>query len=71
MVAFAIEGQIVTMAINPATPALIDPPGPYATLQEWLDYRQELRRMNVPATAVGLKPFIDEADENIARLTPP
>jgi hypothetical protein len=61
----------VRMAINPATPAFIDPPGPYATLQEWLDYREELRRMNVPATAVRLKPFIDEADENIARLTPP
>ena len=58
------------MATNPATPAFIDPPGPYATLDEWLVYREELRHMNVPATAVGLKPFIDEADENIARLSP-
>ena len=52
------------MATNPATPAFIDPPGPYATLKEWIDYREELRRIN------GLKPFIDEADENIARLSP-
>jgi hypothetical protein len=58
------------MAINPATPAFVDAPGPYATLKEWLAYREELRRINVPATAVGLKPFIDEADENIARLSP-
>jgi hypothetical protein len=59
------------MAVNPAAPAFIDPPGPYASLQEWIDYREELRRMNVPATAVGLKPFLDEADDVIARLRSP
>jgi hypothetical protein len=55
------------MAYNSKTPALIDPPGLYASLQEWLDYRDDLRRSNLP----GLKPFIREADANIARLHPP
>jgi hypothetical protein len=54
------------MAINPLCPALIDPPGPYASLQEWLAYRDDLRRSNLP----GLAPFIREADANIARLSP-
>ena len=53
------------MAINPKCPALIDPPGPYALLAEWLEYREELRRMDVP----GLAPFICEADAVIARLS--
>jgi hypothetical protein len=53
------------MAINPLCPAFIDPPDPhYGTLDEWLAYREDLRRMTVP----GLKPFLDEADDVIARL---
>jgi hypothetical protein len=48
-------------------PALIDPPGPYATREEWLEYRDDLRRSSLP----GLGPFIREADRNIARLTHP
>jgi hypothetical protein len=59
--------QIAGMAVNPLCPAFIDPPGPYASLDEWLTYREGLRRMTVP----GLKPFLDEADEAIAHLTPP
>ena len=55
------------MAVNKLCPAFIDPPGPYASLDEWLTYREGLRRMTVP----GLKPFLDEADEVIAHLTPP
>jgi hypothetical protein len=53
------------MAINPKCPALIDPPGPYAPLAEWLDYREELRRLEV----TGLGPFLDEAEAVIARLS--
>lgn len=52
------------MAVNPEYKAFVDPPGPYASLQEWLDYRGDLRRLDVP----GLAPFIREADANIARL---
>ena len=48
-------------------PALIDPPGPYAPLEEWLEYRAELARMDVP----GLAPFIREANPYIARLSQP
>jgi hypothetical protein len=51
------------MAVNAATPAFIDPPY-YGTLQEWIAYRDDLRRWNLP----GLKPFIREADANIRRL---
>jgi hypothetical protein len=45
-------------------PAFIDPPGPCAPTQEWRDYRDELRRSDLP----GLGPFIREAAANIARL---
>jgi hypothetical protein len=54
------------MAINPATPALIDPPY-WGDLQEWVRYRDELAQSGLP----GLKPFLDEADDVIASLTPP
>jgi hypothetical protein len=60
--------QIGTMTTRKfVVPALIDPPGPYAPLAEWLDYRDELQDMDLP----GLAPFIREADANIARATPP
>jgi hypothetical protein len=52
------------MAVNSKCPALIDPPGPYAPLEEWIEYREGLRRMNVP----GLAPFIRQAEAMIARL---
>jgi hypothetical protein len=55
------------MAYNSKCPALIDPPGPYAPLQKWRDYRDELRRSDLP----GLAPFIREADATIARLRSP
>jgi hypothetical protein len=48
-------------------PAFIDPPGPYAPLEEWLEYREPLRRLDVP----GLAPFIREATANIARAPQP
>ena len=47
--------------------AFIDPPGPYAPLQEWLDYRAELERSTLP----NLGPFKREADAEIARLSKP
>ena len=60
------EGPDRGMAVNPRCPAFIDPPGPYATLAEWISFRAELARMDVP----GLGPFIREADRAIARLAP-
>jgi hypothetical protein len=54
----------ILQAINPSCPAFIDPPGPYATLDEWLAYLADLQRLDVP----GLRPFIREAEANIARL---
>jgi hypothetical protein len=51
------------MAYNSKTPALIDPPGPYAPLEEWINYRDELARSDLP----GLAPFIREANANIGR----
>jgi len=46
-------------------PALIDPPMPDATLEEWQQYYAELLRLDVP----GLGPFLREAELNIARLS--
>jgi hypothetical protein len=54
------------MAVNSKTPAFIDPPY-YGDLTEWLAYREELLRSDLP----GLAPFIREADVNIARLRQP
>jgi hypothetical protein len=54
------------MAINPVVPAFIDPPY-WGGLQDWLDYRDELRRL---APLPGLGPFVREADEKIAHLSP-
>jgi hypothetical protein len=45
-------------------PVLIDPPGPYAPLEEWVEYREELRRMDVP----GLWRFIRQADAMLAAV---
>jgi hypothetical protein len=45
-------------------PALIDPPGPFAPVEEWIEYRNELARSNIP----GVAPYIREADREIARL---
>jgi hypothetical protein len=54
------------MATNSKLKALVDPP--YGgDLQEWIRYRDDLRRMDVPRLA----PFIAEADDIIARLRSP
>jgi hypothetical protein len=45
-------------------PAFIDPPGPFAPLEEWIVYRDELHRSGIP----GIAPYIREADCHIARL---
>jgi len=45
-------------------PALIDPPGPYAPLSEWLAYRASLNRLKLP----GLAPYKAQADRHIKRL---
>ena len=45
-------------------PGLIDPPGEFAPLPEWLAYRAELDRLDWP----GLAPYKASADRNIARL---
>jgi hypothetical protein len=47
-------------------PAFIDPPY-WGDLADWVQYRDDLRRMDVP----GLAPFIREANANIARLSQP
>ena len=52
------------MAISITCQALIDPPGYFASLQEWLDFRAELRRSGLP----GIAPFLRAADAAIARL---
>jgi hypothetical protein len=57
--------QIGAMAYSRLVPALIDPPGPYAPLEEGILFRDSLARLDVP----GLRPFIREADRNIAHLT--
>ena len=45
--------------------ALIDPPSElYSSLDEWLQYRDDLRQSGIP----GIAPFIREADVVIARL---
>ena len=51
------------MAISLTCPAFIDPPGPYASVQEWLAFRDELRRSGLP----GIAPFIRAASATIAR----
>ena len=51
---------------NFVVPALIDPPGPFASSEEWIEFRDDLRRLDVR----GLAPFIREANANIARLQP-
>ena len=45
-------------------PALIDPPGRWAVVEEWLAYRDELARSGIP----NIAPFVREADMMIARL---
>jgi hypothetical protein len=54
------------VAINSKCPAFIDPPY-WGDLQDWIDYREDLMRSDLP----GVAPFVREADEYIARLTPP
>jgi hypothetical protein len=52
--------------IRTVVPAFIDPP--YGgDLAEWIEYREDLRRSNLP----GLEPFIHETDRVIARLSHP
>lgn len=51
-------------AISILCPAFIDPPGDYASIQEWRAYRDELLRSDLPA----VDPFIREANRAIARL---
>jgi SPP1 gp7 family putative phage head morphogenesis protein len=65
MTARAKNRGLSRKAQSAAVPALIDPPGPYASLEEWQQYRAELERMDVP----GLAPFIRQADANVARLS--
>jgi hypothetical protein len=49
------------------TPAFIDPPGAFASLEEWLRYRADLDALgDVP----GIETFKREADAEIARLEP-
>ena len=50
--------------IHNAPPAFIDPPGPFGTLQEWIEFRDSLQRSGIPHIA----PFIREANREIARL---
>jgi hypothetical protein len=33
------------MAVNSKCKAFVDPPGPYASLEEWLAYLEDLRRI--------------------------
>jgi hypothetical protein len=57
--------QIGTMTTRKfVVPAFIDPPSSYAPIEEWLAYRDDLARLDVP----GLASFIREATANIARL---
>jgi hypothetical protein len=59
-------GQIATMTNSVAlVPALIDPPGPYASLEEWRNYREDLWRSDLP----GLAPFI--RDNQILQMIEP
>lgn len=51
------------MAFNKLCPALVDPPWCDAPVQEWIDFRNELQASNLP----GIQPFIDKANEQIAR----
>lgn len=55
---------VIAKAASKGPAALIDPPGPYAPLQEWLDYRAELAASGLAALA----PYLGEADRAIARL---
>jgi hypothetical protein len=43
---------------------LIDPPGVFAPVEEWLEFRDELLRSNIP----HIQPHIDEANRAIDRL---
>ena len=56
------------MAVNPITPALIDPPPFDASLAEWLAYRADLQAL---AHLPGIQTFFDEADHVIAQLSQP
>jgi hypothetical protein len=45
-------------------PALIDPPGAFAPLEEWIEFRDQLRQSGIPRIASILR----ETDRHIARL---
>ena len=51
---------------NDIVPALIDPPGPFDSLEEWLAYRASLAESFGDHLAID--PFLREADLHIARL---
>jgi hypothetical protein len=52
------------MAISSNCPAFVDEPSPYAPVEEWIEFRDDLLRSGLP----GIAPFIREANRAIARL---
>jgi hypothetical protein len=56
---------VTNIPTEPALPAFIDPPGPFATLGEWVTWRAELDTIDVPYLEVLKR----EADRMIEQLS--